>query len=110
MTEPQLTPEAVQIAKAIAAARSHKRFRPLVTEDELNDSIKSLKEAIDVVDTWEEIAKVGGERILDYIISLGTSYLKSGGFDLLTKAAMKGVKPLTDYLKDKASEKLGGVL
>ncbi len=53
MTEPRLTPEAIQIAKAVAAARSKKRFRPLVTEAELDSSLKDLKKAIDVVDTWE---------------------------------------------------------
>jgi len=98
MTEPRLTPEAIQIAMAIAAARSQKRFRPLVTEAELETSLADLKKAIAVVDTWEEIASVTGSTILDYMVSLGTSYLKSSGFDSLTKVALKGIEPLTDYL------------
>jgi len=104
MTEPLLTREAIQIAKAVAAARSHKRFRPLVTGAELDTALSDLKAAIDVVDTWEEIFKVGGDKILDYLVSLGTSYLKGGGFDLLSKAALKGIEPLMDHLREKASE------
>ena len=107
MTEPRLTKEAIQIAKAVAAARNSKRFRPLVTEAELDASIKSLKAALAVVDTWEEIASLAGETVLDYIIDLGTSYLKGGGFDLLSKAALKGIEPLVDYLQ-KTSEDIVG--
>ena len=106
MADPQLNREIVQIAKAIAAARSHKRFRPLVTEIELAETIKDLKAAIAVVDTWDEIAKAGGEVILNGIVALGTSYLKSSGFDILTDTALKGIEPLSEYLRQKASEVL----
>jgi len=104
MAEPVLTREAIQIAKAIAAARSHQRFRPLVTEAELEKSLTDLKDAIAVVDTWGEIASVGGEKVLDYIVSLGVSYLKSSGFDLLAKFAMKGIEPLVAYLQTEAAK------
>ena len=107
MTEPRLTPEAIQIAKAIAAARSRRRFRPLVTEAELDTSLADLKKAIAVVDTWGEIGSIAGETILDYMVSLGTSYLKSGGFDLLTKTALKGIQPLVDYLQDTTEKAVG---
>ena len=107
MTEPRLTREAIQIAKAVAAARSQKRFRPLVTPQEMEQSIQDLKAAIAVVDTWEEIASIAGEQVLDYMIALGTSYLRSGGFDALTNMAMKGIQPLVDYLQQKSGEVLG---
>jgi len=104
MTEPVLTREAIQIAKAIAAARSHKRFRPLVTDAELDKALADIKAAMAVVDTWEELAKIGGEKVLDYIVSLGVSYLTGGGFGGLREAALLGIEPLMDYLKAEAAK------
>jgi hypothetical protein len=104
MTEGKLTPEAVQIAKAIAAARSSRRFRPRVTKVQLKKSTDSMKEALAVIDTWEEIAQFGGEKILDWIVNMGLSYLRSGGLDMLAKVASQGVEPLQEYLKEKVGD------
>ncbi len=101
-----MTPEAVQIAKAIAAARSSRKFRPRVTKVQLQKSVSDMKEAIAVIDTWEEIAGFGGRKVLDYIVNVGISYLRSGGLDMLAKVALQGTEPLREYLK----EKTGGMV
>ena len=108
MAEPRLTREAIQIAKAIAAARSHQRFRPTVTVEELDGTLAELQDAIDEIDTWSEIFQFGGEKILKAVVSLGVSYLKGGGFEALANVALQGIEPLMSYLRQKASERYGG--
>lgn len=104
MTKGKLTPEAVQIARAIAAARSSRKFRPRVTKVQLQSAVNEMKAALDVVDTWEEIAQQGGRKVLNWIVNMGLSYLRSGGLDMLAKVAAQGTEPLQEYLKEKAGD------